>query len=114
MVVVVLAPVLAALVDGDEVGAVVRSDVPITLLDSGEGTEVLVLQGRPILEPVVQYGPFVMNTKAEILRAFHDYEETRFGGWPWPVDDPNHGNAPRRFARHADGRVEEFAVASPS
>jgi quercetin 2,3-dioxygenase len=73
---------------------------------------VLVLQGRPIGEPVVQYGPFVMNTKAEIQRAYHDYHETHFGGWPWPADDPNHGAELRRFARHADGRVEQLPAAS--
>jgi quercetin 2,3-dioxygenase len=92
--------------------AVVRSDLPIELIDTGDGAEVLVLQGRPIGEPIVQYGPFVMNTKAEIQKAYHDYQETHFGGWPWPADDPNHGAELRRFARHADGRVEELAAAS--
>lgn len=45
-------------------------------------------------------------------KAVHDYQETHFGGWPYPVDEPNHGAGVRRFARHADGRVEEFAVAT--
>jgi quercetin 2,3-dioxygenase len=89
--------------------AVVRSDVAIAIVDTGDGAEVLVLQGVPIGEPVVQYGPFVMNTKAEIQKAYHDYQETHFGGWPWDVDDPHHGQERRRFARHADGRVEELA-----
>ena len=31
---------------------------------------------------------------------------TRFGGWPWPTDDPVHDRAEGRFARHADGHVE--------
>jgi quercetin 2,3-dioxygenase len=93
--------------------AVLRSDVPIEAVDDAPGnggTEALVLQGRPIGEPVVQYGPFVMTTKAEIQQAYHDYAETHFGGWPWPDADPNHGTEARRFARHADGRVEELAV----
>ena len=68
--------------------------------------ELLVLQGRPIGEPVVQYGPFVMNTKAEVQQAFADYRDTEFGGWPWPAPDPVHPREQGRFARHADGRVE--------
>jgi len=65
-----------------------------------------VLQGKPIGEPVVQHGPFVMNTRQEIQQAFLDYQRTRFGGWPWPSDDPVHPRAEGRFARHADGRIE--------
>ena len=65
-----------------------------------------MLQGRPIGEPVAQYGPFVMNTRAEIEQAFADYRRTGFGGWPWPTDDPVTTREAGRFARHADGRVE--------
>jgi redox-sensitive bicupin YhaK (pirin superfamily) len=68
--------------------------------------EALLLQGRPIAEPVVQYGPFVMNTQAEIQRAFQDYQRTRFGDWTWPSEDPTHGLEASRFAQYADGRVE--------
>jgi redox-sensitive bicupin YhaK (pirin superfamily) len=71
-------------------------------------SELLLLGGRPIQEPVAQYGPFVMNTRAEIQEAFRDYQLTRFGGWPWPADDPVHAREKGRFARHADGRVEDL------
>jgi hypothetical protein len=85
---------------------VVRSDEPIFLEGGTEETEILLLQGRPIAEPVVSHGPFVMNTREEIQRAINDYQRTRFGGWPWPVDDPVHPREESRFARHADGKVE--------
>jgi quercetin 2,3-dioxygenase len=44
--------------------------------------EVLVLGGRPIREPVAWAGPFVMNTKAEVLKAFEDFQGGRFGEIP--------------------------------
>ena len=95
--------------------AAVRCDVDVTLQAGPAGCELLVLQGRPIGEPVAQYGPFVMNDDAGIEQAFADYRSTGFGGWPWPVDDPVHGADQGRFARHADGRVERVgAEPSPS
>jgi hypothetical protein len=85
---------------------VVRPDTDVRL-EAGDGEcELLLLQGRPIGEPVAQQGPFVMNTRAELSRAFSDYQRTRFGGWPWPSDDPVHTRETGRFARHADGTIE--------
>lgn len=49
--------------------------------------EVLLLGGRPIREPVVQSGPFVMNTREEIVRAYEDYQAGRFGAIPAEHDD---------------------------
>ena len=82
--------------------------VVLTAAD-GAPAELLVLAGRPIGEPVAQHGPFVMTTRAELQQAFADYQRTQFGGWPWPTEDPVHGRAPARFARHADGRTEQRA-----
>jgi redox-sensitive bicupin YhaK (pirin superfamily) len=78
------------------------------LLENGPAeSEILMLQGRPIGEPVVQHGPFVMNSRHEILQAFADFQETGFGGWPWPSDGPVHPREQGRFAIHADGRREQ-------
>lgn len=78
----------------------------VTLRAGGQAAGILLLQGRPIGEPVAQHGPFVMNTREEILATFDDYRKTEFGGWPWPVIDPVHSREKGRFARHADGRYE--------
>lgn len=74
--------------------------------------EVLVLQGRPIAESVAQYGPFVMNSRAEIEQAFADYRRTEFGGWPWARPDPVHPASEGRFAKRPDGSVERPAPVS--
>jgi redox-sensitive bicupin YhaK (pirin superfamily) len=88
-------------------GLVVRGDVPLAL-DNGEAeSEMLLLQGRPIGDPVVHHGPFVMNAPREIEQAMIDYRRTGFGGWPWKRDDPVHARDEGRFAVHADGRREE-------
>jgi redox-sensitive bicupin YhaK (pirin superfamily) len=84
-----------------------RGDSTITITN-GKGVGFLaVLEGEPIQEPVVQYGPFVMNTESEIKQAFQDYQNTRFGGWPWKRNDPVHDRDRGRFARYPDGHMEQ-------
>jgi redox-sensitive bicupin YhaK (pirin superfamily) len=83
-----------------------RPDSAVELANGDGPSELLVLQGKPIAEPVVQHGPFVMNSGAEIQQAFADYRRTGFGGWPWPSNDPVHARDAGRFAVHADGRKE--------
>jgi hypothetical protein len=90
---------LAVLGDGDHVRLSARS----------ERSELLLAAGRPLREPIVQYGPFVMNTREEIVQTMNEYRRTQFGGWPWQSDDPVHGREKRRFAKLIDGSVEEPA-----
>ncbi|MFV0467127.1 MAG: pirin family protein [Lachnospiraceae bacterium] len=66
---------------------------------------ILLLDGRPIDEPIMAYGPFVMNTYEEIERAYSDYHATQFGGWPWKDDGPVYDRSEGRFAKYADGTV---------
>lgn len=91
----------------DEPQGLALTHEPLELKAGDEPVECLLLQSKPIGEPVAQHGPFVMNTRAEIQQAFVDYQRTRFGGWPWPKDDPVQPREKGRFAKHADGRVEE-------
>lgn len=98
------------LVDGQRLDAhaavELKADMDVELHNGSEASEFLLLQGRPIGEKVAQYGPFVMNTEQELRQAFADYQRTQFGGWPWPANDPVHGERQERFAKHADGQVE--------
>lgn len=87
-------------------GARVLSELALRLHNGADEGELLLLQGRPLGEPVAQYGPFVMNTRAELQQAFDDYQRTRFGGWPWGSDGPVHPREQGRFAKRPDGSVE--------
>lgn len=78
----------------------------ITFVNGVENAYFLILEGKPIGEPVVQHGPFVMNTHEEIREAMRDYGKTQFGGWPWPENEMAHPRDRGRFALHTDGREE--------
>lgn len=87
--------------------AMLRPDADVVLNNGQQEAELLLLQGRPIAEPIAHHGPFVMNTTSELRQAFADYQRTGFGGWPWQEDAPVHERSAGRFAIHADGRREE-------
>lgn len=87
-------------------GVLLAPDVAVDVAANTDRARLLLLQGKPIGAPVVQHGPFVMNSADEIRQTFADYQRTRFGGWPWTGDAPVHSRSEGRFARHADGRVE--------
>jgi redox-sensitive bicupin YhaK (pirin superfamily) len=76
-------------------------------LEAGEAdAEALLLQGRPIGEPVVQHGPFVAGSREELQRALAEYGRTSFGTWPWASPEPVFPRGEARFARLPDGRVD--------
>jgi redox-sensitive bicupin YhaK (pirin superfamily) len=102
----------SATIEGRGIQAVsairLRSEVPVEVENGPDEGSLLLLEGRPIGEPVVQYGPFVMNTRTEIQQTFADYQRTGFGGWPWKSDDPVLPRSEGRYAHHADGREERI------
>jgi len=78
----------------------------VHLMNGKDESSLLLLQGKPIDEPVVQYGPFVMNSEEEIQQAYAEYRQSQFGGWPWPSHEHVHPREKSRFARYPDGREE--------
>ncbi len=96
---------------GEEVSSYKAIDLQasqsVSLENGPDEGHLLLLQGRPIEEPVVQYGPFVMNSQAEIQQAMDDYRRTQFGGWPWSRPDQVHGHDRGRFAKYSNG-IEEL------
>lgn len=83
--------------------------INIRNLTSGNATDnfLVLLEGKPINEPIAQYGPFVMNTEQEIRQAFQDYQKNSFGGWPWPKPDQVHDAKIGRFAKYSNGITEK-------
>jgi len=76
---------LAVLVDGDTV----RIEADATQDSRTQNLEVFLIGGVPLREPVVQYGPFVMSTDAEIREAFEDYQQGRLGRVPAGAIQPH-------------------------
>jgi redox-sensitive bicupin YhaK (pirin superfamily) len=82
------------------------ADQKVIIENGSKDAFLLLLQGKPINEPVVQHGPFVMNSAKEIQDAFNEYRKTQFGGWPWSRYDNVHSRETGRFAKYSDGREE--------
>ncbi len=87
-----------------------KSNEDICILNGGQTAHLLILEGKPINEPVVQHGPYVMNTQEEIRQTMKDYGKTQFGGWPSPETELVHPKDVGRFAKHADGTEEVRGV----
>lgn len=83
------------------------SNEAIEITNGDKPSRLLLLEGKPIQEPVASYGPFVMNTQREIMDAIEEYNQTQFGGWPWGKLDHVHDKGKQRFAKFPDGRLEE-------
>lgn len=79
----------------------------IEVTNGSKPSYLLLLEGEPINESVVSYGPFVMNTEQEIRNAFSDYQHTHFGGWPWNRTDPINPRDSGRYAKYMDGTYEK-------
>jgi redox-sensitive bicupin YhaK (pirin superfamily) len=86
--------VFAYVISGSvEIGGRKVEDAQLALLGSGEAVElsasepaeVLLLGGQPLNEPVARYGPFVMNTREELMQAFADFRSGRMGAIPAEV-----------------------------
>ncbi len=88
-------------------GVEVDANEDLALTAASKPAHILVLQGRPIQEPVAKYGPFVMNTDEELQKAMDEFRLTQFGGWPWRYPDHVHEKDSGRFARYPDGTLEE-------
>ena len=91
---------------GPRVALELAAGVAVAIVNGSATTECLLLQGKPIAEPVASYGPFVMNSREEIEQTLRDYQQTQFGGWPWGDSAPVHGRKAERFARQPDGSEE--------
>ncbi len=78
-----------------------------TIKNGDKDAFLIMLQGKPIGEPVVQYGPFVANTQQEIRDTMALYQKTQFGGWPWPMKEQIFDRSKGRFARYSNGIEEE-------
>jgi len=91
----------------DHKGISINSDQSVTISNGAQESNLLLLQGKPINEPVVQHGPFVVNEAHEINETINAFQQTQFGGWPWPSTEHTHAPDEGRFALYANGKKEK-------
>lgn len=77
----------------------------IKVTNGNEDSYLLLLEGEPIGEKVVNYGPFVMTSMEEIHEAYRDYEKNHFGGWPWEKEGPVNPKEKERFAKYSKENI---------
>ena len=88
-------------------GVFIEEHEKLTIINCFESPVYFILmQGKPIGEPVAKYGPFVMNTSQEIEQVIQNYRRTEFGGWPWPTAEHVHDAGRGRFAQYPDGYIK--------
>ena len=58
---------------------VLKREGSLVVLEANQDSRLLIMSGKPIEEPIARYGPFVMNTKAELVQAVEDYQAGRMG-----------------------------------
>lgn len=88
-------------------GVFIEEQEELTIKNSSKNRVYFILmQGKPIGEPVAKYGPFVMNTSQEIEQVIQNYRRTEFGGWPWPTAEHVHDAGRGRFAQYPDGYIK--------
>lgn len=75
----------------------------VVMTNGSEESHLLFLQGRPINEPIIQYGPFVANSRAELQETMQEYQRTQFGGWPWASSDLVQDKSLGRYSKMPDG-----------
>lgn len=85
-----------------------KADADIHLKAGDQEARILWLEGEPIGAPVAHHGPFVMNNRVELEAAFRRYQQTQFGGWPWPHSAPVFERSMPRYASYDGGKREEY------
>jgi redox-sensitive bicupin YhaK (pirin superfamily) len=88
-------------------GMELHANEAAVLKNADAGSKLLLLQGKPIKEKVVQHGPFVANSPEEINLIMAEFRKNQYGGWPWPSYENVHDKISSRFAQYPDGKVEK-------